>query len=72
VAGLFFDPAVNLWDLAFPSLLLDRIGAVLVHASGRPVELGALIGRDKVPEALHAGSPETVGILRQRITSLAR
>lgn len=68
VAGLFFDPAVNLWDLAFPSLLLDRIGAVLVYASGRPVDLSALMGRDKIPEALYAGSPEMVAILRQRIT----
>jgi fructose-1,6-bisphosphatase/inositol monophosphatase family enzyme len=72
VAGLFFDPALNLWDLAFPSPLLDRVGAVLVYASGRPVELGALIGRDRVPEALYAGNPEMVGILRQRITPLAR
>ncbi len=45
-----------------------RIGAVLVYASGRPVDLGELIGRDKVPEALYAGSPEMVDILRQRIT----
>jgi myo-inositol-1(or 4)-monophosphatase len=70
VAGLFFDPAVNLWDLAFPSLLLDRVGAVLVYASGRRVDLAALMGRGKVPEALYAGSPEMVGILRQRITPL--
>jgi myo-inositol-1(or 4)-monophosphatase len=68
VAGLFFDPAVNLWDLAFPSLLLDRIGAVLVYASGRPVDLSALMGRDTIPEALYAGSPEMVAILRQRIS----
>jgi myo-inositol-1(or 4)-monophosphatase len=67
VVGLFFDPAVNLWDLAFPSLLLNRVGAVLVYASGRPVDLGALIGRAKVPEAIYAGSPEMVHILRQRI-----
>lgn len=72
VVGLFFDPAVNLWDLAFPSLLLDRVGGVLVYASGRPVDLGALIARDKVPEALYAGSPEMVEILRQRITPRAR
>jgi myo-inositol-1(or 4)-monophosphatase len=72
VAGLFFDPAVNLWDLAFPSLLLDRIGAVLVYASGQPVELSALIGRDKIPEALYAGSPEMVAIMRQRITPRKR
>lgn len=68
VAGLFFDPAVNLWDLALPSLLLDRIGAVLVYASGQPVDLSALMGRDKIPEALYAGSPEMVAIMRQRIT----
>jgi myo-inositol-1(or 4)-monophosphatase len=67
VAGLFFDPAVNLWDLALPSLLLDRTGAVLVYASGRPVDLSELMGRDKVPEPIFAGSPEMVGILRQRI-----
>jgi myo-inositol-1(or 4)-monophosphatase len=72
VSGLFFDPAVNLWDLAFPSLLMDRIGAVLVYASGRPVDLSALMGRDKVPEALYAGSPEMVGLLRQRITPRGR
>jgi myo-inositol-1(or 4)-monophosphatase len=68
VAGLFFDPAVNLWDLALPSLLLDRTGAVLVYASGRPVDLAALMGRAKVPEPVFAGSREMVGILRQRIT----
>jgi myo-inositol-1(or 4)-monophosphatase len=72
VAGLFFDPAVNLWDLAFPSLLLDRVGAVLVYASGRPVDLSALMGRQKVPEALYAGSPEMVDILRQRIVHLGK
>jgi hypothetical protein len=59
---------VNLWDLALPSLLLDRIGAVLVYASGQPVDLSALMGRDKIPEALYAGSPEMVAIMRQRIT----
>lgn len=67
VAGLFFDPAVNLWDLALPSLLLERTGAVLVYASGRPVDLAELRGREKVPEPLFAGSPEMVEILRQRI-----
>ena len=68
VAGLFFDPAVNLWDLALPSLLLGRTGALLVYASGRPVDLGALMGRDKVPEPVFAGGPEMVGILRRRIS----
>ena len=72
VAGLFFDPAVNLWDLAFPALLLDRLGGVLVYASGRPVELAALVGRDKIPEALYAGSPEMVEILRRRIIPRGR
>ena len=68
VAGLFFDPAVNLWDLALPALLLDRTGAVLVYASGRPVDLAALKGRDRVPEPIYAGSADMVEILRQRIT----
>ncbi|MFI5253929.1 MAG: inositol monophosphatase family protein [Candidatus Limnocylindrales bacterium] len=68
VAGLFFDPAVNLWDLALPALLLARVGATLVYASGRTVDLAELIGRDKVPEAIYAGSPEMVGLLRERIT----
>ena len=68
VAGLFFDPAINLWDLALPSLLLEKTGAVLVYASGRPVDLAQLMGRDKVPEPIYAGSPEMVEILRQRIT----
>ena len=72
VMGLFFDPAVNLWDLAFPSLLLDRVGAVLVFASGRPVVLADLMGRDKIPEALYAGSPEMVSILRERIVPRGR
>jgi myo-inositol-1(or 4)-monophosphatase len=68
VAGMFFDPAVNLWDLALPSLLLDRTGAVLVYASGRPVDLSELMGRDKVPEPIFAGTAAMVDILRQRIT----
>ena len=54
------------WRL--PSLLLERTGAVLEYASGRPVDLAALMGRDKVPEPVFAGGPEMVGILRQRIT----
>jgi myo-inositol-1(or 4)-monophosphatase len=66
--GLFFDPAVNLWDLALPSLLLSKTGAVLVYASGRPVDLGELIGRATIPEPIFAGSPETVALLRERIT----
>lgn len=69
VAGMFFDAAVNLWDLAFPSLLLERVGAALVYASGRPVVLAELMGRSKVPEPIFAGGAEMVGLLRQRITS---
>ena len=72
VAGLFFDPAVNLWDLALPALLLERMGGVLVYASGRPVDLAALVGRDMVPEALYAGSPAMVEILRARIVPRGR
>jgi myo-inositol-1(or 4)-monophosphatase len=68
LAGFFFDPAVNLWDLALPQVLLERTGGVLVYASGRPVDLAELIGREKVPEPIFGGGPELVEILRQRIT----
>jgi myo-inositol-1(or 4)-monophosphatase len=67
VAGMFFDAAVNLWDLALPALLLERVGGVLVYASGRPVDLAELLGRAKVPEAIYAGSPDMVETLRGRI-----
>ena len=68
VSALFFDAVVNLWDLAFPALLLERAGAVLVYASGRPVVLSELMGRSKVMEPIFAGGAEIVDILRQRIT----
>ncbi len=68
VSALFFDPSVNLWDLAFPSLLLDRTRAVMVYASGRPVNLIELKQRSKIPEPIFAGGPAMVEILRQRIT----
>jgi myo-inositol-1(or 4)-monophosphatase len=68
LAGFFFDPAVNLWDLALPLVLLERTGGVLRYASGRPVDAAELIGRDKVPEPIFAGGPEMVEILRKRIT----
>ena len=68
VSALFFDPVVNLWDLAFPSLLLEQTGAVMVYASGRPVVLSELKGRGKVPEPIFAGGAEMVDILRRRIT----
>ena len=70
VAGFFFDPAVNLWDLALPLMLLERTGGVMVYASGRPVGLAELIGREKVPEPIFAGGPELVEVLRRRITYL--
>ena len=65
---MFFDPAVNLWDLALPALLLEKTGAVLVYASGRPVDLAELVDRGTVPEPIFAGGPELVSILRERIT----
>ena len=68
VSAMFFDATVNLWDLALPALLLERIGAVLVYASGRPVVLSELMGRSKVPEPIFAGGTEIIDILRQRIT----
>jgi myo-inositol-1(or 4)-monophosphatase len=67
VDGLFFDPSINLWDLALPSLLLQRTGAVMVYASGRPVDLAELMDRRTVPEPVFAGGAEMIGILRQRI-----
>src|SRR6266508_3418197 len=60
VAAMFFDPAVNLWDLALPSVLLERAGAVLVYASGRPVDLAELIDRRKIAEPIFAGGAEIV------------
>lgn len=67
-AGFFFDPAINLWDLALPSVLLSRTGSVLVYASGRPLDLGELMGRARIPEPILAGSPEMVDLMRARIT----
>lgn len=67
-SALFFDPAVNLWDLAFPSILLERVGAALVYASGCPVEISELIDRRKIHEPIFAGGAEMVDLLRQRIT----
>jgi myo-inositol-1(or 4)-monophosphatase len=72
VDGLFFDPAVNLWDLALPALLLGRVGAELRYASGEPVDLAGLIGRAKVPDALYAGRPAMIEMLRERITPRGR
>lgn len=68
VDGFFFDPNINLWDLALPWLLLERTGNVIVYGSGRPVDLAELMDRRMVPEPVFAGRPEMVDILRQRIT----
>jgi myo-inositol-1(or 4)-monophosphatase len=68
VDGYFFDPSINLWDLALPSLLLQRTGSSIVYASGRPVELAELMDRRTVPEPVFAGNVEMIEILRQRIT----
>ncbi|MBI3360284.1 MAG: inositol monophosphatase [Chloroflexi bacterium] len=67
VSALFFDPSVNLWDLALPSVLFERTGAVLVYASGRPVDIPELIGSGKIPEPIFAGGAEVVDVLRKRI-----
>jgi fructose-1,6-bisphosphatase/inositol monophosphatase family enzyme len=65
--AFFFDPAVNLWDLAFPSLMLERTGGILVYASGRPVVLAELMDRSKIPEAVFAGGSEMIELLRRQI-----
>jgi myo-inositol-1(or 4)-monophosphatase len=67
VRGLFFDRSINLWDLALPSLLLERVGAELVYASGKPLDLAALMDRSKIPEALYAGGSEMVAMMREKI-----
>lgn len=68
VEAYFFDPSINLWDLALPALLLERCGGVLVYASGRPVDLSELMDRRTVPEPVFAGGAEMVEILRKRVT----
>jgi fructose-1,6-bisphosphatase/inositol monophosphatase family enzyme len=72
VSAMFFNPAIKLWDLALPSILLERVGAVLVYASGRPVEMAELLDRRLVPEPIFAGGAEMVEILRQRIVTYIR
>jgi myo-inositol-1(or 4)-monophosphatase len=67
VEAYFFDPSINLWDLALPSLLLQRCGGVLVYASGRPVDLSELMDRRTVPEPVFAGGAAMIEILRQRV-----
>jgi fructose-1,6-bisphosphatase/inositol monophosphatase family enzyme len=70
--AFFFDPRVNLWDLAFPSLMLDRAGAILVYASGRPVVLSELMDRRQIAEPLFAGGREMVDALRRRIQYIGK
>ncbi len=65
--AFFFDPSVNLWDLALPSLLLAKTGAILVYASGRPVAIDELMDRRRVPEPLFAGGAAMVDILRRQV-----
>ena len=70
--AFFFDPAVNLWDLAFPSLMLERTGGVLVYASGQPVALAELKDRRKIAEPIFAGGGEMVNLLRRRIAFIGK
>ena len=67
-SAMFFNPDVNLWDLALPALLLERAGGVLVYASGRPVTLSELMDRRKVAEPILAGGRDMVEMIRQRIS----
>lgn len=67
-SAMFFDPSVTIWDLALPALLLERAGGVLVYASGRPVDVSALLDRGKVSEPVFAGGREMVEILRARVS----
>lgn len=63
--ALLFGPTVNLWDLALPALLLERVGAKLVYASGQPVKIDVLMDRRLVPEPIFAGGAAMVEILRR-------
>jgi len=70
--GFFFNPSVNLWDLALPSLLMEKVGAKLVYASGRPVSIAELMDRRLVPEPIFAGGAEMVEILRRGVAFTGR
>jgi myo-inositol-1(or 4)-monophosphatase len=65
--GFFFNPSVNLWDLALPALLLSKVGAKFVYASGRPVAIAELMDRRCVAEPIFAGGAEMVALLRERV-----
>lgn len=67
VSAMFFNPAIKIWDLALPFILLDRVGAALVYASGKPVDISDLMDRSTVPEPVFAGGVEMVNLLRQQI-----
>jgi fructose-1,6-bisphosphatase/inositol monophosphatase family enzyme len=70
--AFFFDPAVNLWDLAFPSLLLEKTGGILVYASGRPVDLVELMDRSQIKEPIFAGGSEMIELLRRQIVFIGK
>jgi hypothetical protein len=67
-SAMFFDPNVYVWDLALPSLLLERVGGVMVYASGRPVTMDELMDRRKTVEPIFAGGREMVEMLRGRVS----
>jgi myo-inositol-1(or 4)-monophosphatase len=70
--ALFFDPSINLWDLALPALLLEKVGARLVYASGRPVNIAELMDRRLVPEPIFAGGAAMVETLRRGVVFTGR
>lgn len=70
--AFFFDPAVNLWDLALPSLMLERTGGKLVYASGRPLVLAELMDRSQITEPIFAGGGEMISLLRRQIVFLGK
>jgi len=69
---MFFNPAIYIWDLVLPSLLIERAGGVLVYESGRPVDIAELMDRSRVPETVFAGNKEMVDILRQQVTYIGK
>ncbi|MDP6430360.1 MAG: inositol monophosphatase [Rhodospirillales bacterium] len=67
-SAMFFDANVNLWDLALPSILLERAGGTLIYASGRAVDIAELMDCSKIKEPIFAGGKEMVEIIRQGIS----
>jgi myo-inositol-1(or 4)-monophosphatase len=72
VPAMFFNPAIYIWDLVLPSLLIERAGGVLVYESGRPVDIAELMDRSRVPETVFAGNKEMVDILRQQVNYIGK